>query len=189
MLKQQPDLQVLLTDYYPNHAGFARLQSRFPGKVSSHPASVDARRVPAELRGFRSMFTGFHHFQPAEARAILADAVTQGQAIGIFEATRRDMPSLLAMLLSPLIVLLSSPFIKPFQLSRLFWTDLLPALPLLVAWDGMVSCLRTYTPQELRAMVTTIPGHEQYNWLIGEERVVRQAAPVTYLIGWPRRHV
>ncbi len=46
-------------------------------------------KVPRELKGFRTMFTSFHHFPPEEARAILQNAVDAGEGIGIFEITRR----------------------------------------------------------------------------------------------------
>jgi hypothetical protein len=57
-----------------------------------------------------------------------------------------------AIFLMPLVVLLVTPMIRPFRWSRLFWTYLVPAVPFLVLFDGVVSCLRTYTPDELREL-------------------------------------
>src|ERR1044072_4630980 len=61
---------------------------------------VDARAVPPEPDGFRTIFTPFHHFRPAEARAILADAVARKQGIGVFEIARRA-PREIAISASP----------------------------------------------------------------------------------------
>src|SRR5439155_21664731 len=122
--------------------------------------AVDATSGPPALSGFRTLFSSFHHFRPEEARRILADAVRQRQGIGVFEATQRSAPAMLAMLLTPLFVLLATPFIRPFRLSRLFWTYLLPVVPIVALFDGVVSCLRTYTPTELRALVAEVPGGE-----------------------------
>jgi len=88
------------------------------------------------------------------------------------------------MLFAPLFVLLAAPFIRPFRWSRLAWTYLL-VLPVVALIDGVVSCLRTYTPSELRAMTAQLhaPG---YAWEVGEERARLLPVPVTYLIGVPR---
>ncbi|MEZ4557181.1 MAG: hypothetical protein R2854_12160 [Caldilineaceae bacterium] len=36
--------------------------------------------VPPELTGFRTLFTAFHHFTPADAMLILHDAVARRRA-------------------------------------------------------------------------------------------------------------
>ena len=41
---------------------------------------------------------------------------------------------------------------------------LLPAIPLLFAWDGTVSALRAYTPEELLAVAASVPDGERYEW-------------------------
>jgi hypothetical protein len=177
---------VLLTDRFPNRPALARVQATSGGAVTFAKGPVDATEVPAELDDFRTLFSSFHHFRPEEARRILADAVRQRQGIAVFEATQRSVPALLGMLLTPLVVLLVTPFIRPFRLSRLFWTYLPPIVPLVVLFDGVVSCLRTYTPAELRALVADAPGSEAYVWEIGEERGTRGTLPVTYLVGYPK---
>src|ERR1700728_2794063 len=54
-------LHVLMTDKFPNVAAFetARARSEFP--MNFHTQSVDARDVPDELDGFRTLFSAFHH--------------------------------------------------------------------------------------------------------------------------------
>jgi hypothetical protein len=95
------------------------------------------------------MFSAFHHFRIEEARAVLADAVRKRQGIAVFEGTHRSARAMLLMLLVPLMVLLITPFIRPFRWSRLFWTYLIPVVPLVSLFDGLVSCLRTYSVEEL----------------------------------------
>ena len=113
-------------------------------------------------------------------RTILRDAADRGVGFAAFEATRRNAPAILVTLLSPLAVLLATPLIRPFRLSRLLLTYLVPLIPLVVLWDGIVSCLRTYTPAELRALA---PALDDYQWTAGE--VGKGPVPVTYLIGVP----
>lgn len=169
---------ILLTDFYP-YAG----QAEPPVGARFHPTSVDARAVPADLTGLRTLFAGFHHFRPADAQAILADAVANRRGIALFEATQRSPLGLLAIMLSPLLVLLVTPRIRPFRLHRIIFTYLLPIVPLGVLFDGIVSCLRTYTPAELRAMATAAGPH--YRWEIGELRTPGNPLPISYAVGLP----
>jgi hypothetical protein len=133
--------------------------------------------MPAELRGFRTMFTAFHHSTPEAARAILADAVRNRQGIGIFETTERSARCLAATLFAPLILLAATPFIRPFRWSRLLWTYLVPLVPVLVLWDGLVSCLRSYTPDEMRALAAGLA--DDYDWEAGQ-LTGPAPIPVTY---------
>jgi hypothetical protein len=186
LLAHDPALELRLTDKFPNQGAFAALQRKFPDQVEGVPVPVDATAVPPDLAGFRTLFTAFHHFPPELAREILADAVRQRQGIGIFETTQRRLSVLLRILLSgPILSVLSAPFAPPFRWSRLFWAYVLPGLPVVVGWDGFVSCLRTYTPAELRALIASVPGAETYAWQVGEEPNPLPLIPVTYLVGIP----
>jgi hypothetical protein len=167
---------VVLTDKYPNRLA----QS---GLLPFHPVPVDATAVPSDLKGFRTLFTSFHHFRPADARAILADAVRQGQGIGVFEISRRAPREIAVIALTWLAVLAFVPFIRPFRWSRLAWTYLPPVLPLVGLFDGIVSCLRTYSPPELRELLR---GLDTYDWQIGETHSRWSPLVVTYLVGVPK---
>lgn len=172
---------VLLTDLYPN-----RQTAQVGSLVTVVSTPVDALQVPASLTGCRTLFTAFHHFRPEAAQSILQRAIEQRQGIAIFEQTRRHPLALLVMLFLPLIAWLATPLIRPFRWSRLFWTYVIPAIPAIICVDGVVSCLRTYSPAELRAFVAALDGQATYVWDIG--RVPSPLSPlgVTYLIGYPR---
>ncbi|HEY6222286.1 MAG TPA: hypothetical protein VIW26_00760 [Gemmatimonadales bacterium] len=178
-----PDLQVRVTDWFPNQTALARLRAASAGAIAGHPDPVSATAVPARLAGFRTLFTALHHFPPRQAHAILADAVRAGQGIAAFEVTSRSPLALLGMLFLPLLVLLFTPFIRPFRWSRLFWTYCLPVVPLAVWFDGTVSCLRTYTPEELRDLVEDL--QDGYEWEIGTVRSAPLPSRVTYIVGLP----
>jgi hypothetical protein len=113
--------------------------------------------------------------------------VSKRQGIAIAESTQRHPLLLAYMLFTPLLVVLTSPFQKPFRWSRIFWTYVVPVVPLAVAFDGFVSCLRTYTPEELMEMVSDVTGNEDYEWQAGVERIGALPIGVTYLIGTPRQ--
>lgn len=177
-------IQILLTDLYPNLAAFQTAQIRYPEHVSFIPNSVDATQVPENLKGFRTLFSSFHHLNPEQAQAVLQNAVDAKTGIAIFESTQRHPLLLLYMLITPLLVWLNTPFMRPFRWSRLFWTYVVPIIPFIVMFDGIVSCLRTYTPEELQSMVAALdaPGYE---WDIGLQRIAGLPVGVTYLIGYP----
>jgi hypothetical protein len=132
------------------------------------------------------MFTSFHHFSPQEARAILQNAADAGEGIGVFEITRRAPLTIGLMFAWALMPFVCAPWIRPFRWSRLLWTYLIPVIPLVFLFDGVVSCLRTYRPQELREIVDKLTAGE-YQWEIGEHSSGK--APITYLIGYPQTRV
>ncbi len=176
---------VTLTDKYPNVPAFERV-SREVSAIDFYTEPVDATRVPAELDGFRTLFSSFHHFPPELARAILQDAVDQGTPIGIFELVNRDLSAFFEVSLGCLLsMLVTTPFLKPHRLSRFVFTYLIPAIPFFTVWDGVASNLRAYDPEELQSLVDSLDGAERYEWNIGR-RKGPVTAKVTHLIGVPR---
>jgi hypothetical protein len=185
-LRQNPQtpIGVLLTDKYPNLTAFQNVTESSANRISFHPGSIDAMNVPPSLKGFRTMFTSFHHFAPNEARAILQNAVDARQGVAIFEITKRSIPMVALMFPWIFLLFLCTPFIRPFRWSRLFWTFLIPVIPFVLLLDGIVSCLRTYRPEELRALIEQLSA-TGYHWDIGELPAIRKTMPISYLIGIP----
>jgi hypothetical protein len=175
------NLQVWLTDKYPNLEAFQSVSASSDHHITFYPEPVDAMKVPGALKGLRTMFTSFHHFSPEDARAILQNAVDAGESIGIFEATKRAPSTVGLIFVGILLMFLHTPRIRPFRWSRLLWTYLIPVIPLVLLFDGVVSCLRTYRPQELREMVEKLTSC-QYQWEIGE--LTTGKMPITYLVGY-----
>ena len=173
--------QIWLTDKYPNLRALENAGAASES-ITYYPSSVDAMNVPSELKGFRTMFTSFHHFSPEDARAILQNAVDAREGIGIFEITRRAPLTIGLMFPWALMPLVCTPWIRPFRWSRLLWTYLIPIIPLVFLFDGVVSCLRTYRPHELREIVDKLTAGE-YQWEIDEHSSGK--VPITYLIGCP----
>ena len=177
-------LPITLTDKFPNRVAFEYAKRRSGGEVGYIEGPVDATAVPPDLLGFRTLFSGLHHFRPEAARRILQDAVDQRRSIGVFEMTQRTLVYLLGSLLLPSVLFLSTPFIRPFRWSRLFWTYVIPVVPAFLTWDAFVSCLRTYSPKELRELVDGL-NCEGYAWDIGVE--TDRLVSIYYLIGYPNR--
>jgi hypothetical protein len=177
-------LPIFLTDLYPNQQALAAAQALAPDQIRIVRESVDATRVPPELTGLRTLFTAFHHFEPATAQAILQDAVDAGEPIAIFEQTRRSVFAQLFMFILAPLAFLAVPLIRPFTWSRIFWTYFIPAIPAVLLFDGIISCWRTYTTAELKEMAAALRGRP-YVWEIGRTRSLLSPLGIGYLIGYP----
>lgn len=175
---------VVLTDLYPSPSRLAHARSVLPEWVELEPRPVDAQRVPGDLEGFRLVCNGFHHLKPAQARACLLDAVRQRRGVAVVELAHRSPLSMLQIVFGTGTQLVVTPFIKPFRWSRLLFTYVLPIVPLCTLWDGIVSCLRVYDPEELQSLVSGLPEND-YSWECGRLRIPRMPAQLTYLIGSP----
>jgi hypothetical protein len=177
------DIRVCLTDKFPNLPALERAQAASPRHISFRKDPIDAMAVPAELQGFRTLFTSFPHFPADQARAILRDAAENRVGIGVFEVTHRSLKAVLIFFcLTPLGFMLLMPFVRPFRWSHLLWTYLIPIVPLVGWHDGVVSCLRTYSPQELEKLTAGLGGRN-YSWEIGKEQGPRSPLPITFVIG------
>ena len=179
--KEQKELSVVLSDINP-HQSWHSTETDCP--IQYHPDPVNAMSVPSDLGDARTLFEAFHHFKPKAATAILTDAVKSKKPIAVFEFQRRQ---LFDSLMPPMpYVLLVSSFLSwlhtPFRWPKLLAT-LVPIIPFVLTFDGIVSTLRTYTSEELAQMARTA-GTDGYHWEIRQSKD-RGFGRMTCLIGWP----
>jgi len=173
---------VTLTDLYlPSHPHAQ------PG-ILYWPQPVDARSVPPTLSGMRTMFAAFHHFRPADARNILQSAVNAGEPIAIFEATSRHPATVLSSVFIPLLTLVLTPAVRPVSWRQLLLTYVIPILPLLIFWDGLVSHLRTYTRAEMEELARQCTG-QPYHWTTGALPATGVPGGLPFLTGTPPRTI
>jgi hypothetical protein len=178
--KEISDLKIVLTDFYPNIPAF-KLTKQKADNFEFIEEPVDARKVPTDLKGLRTQFLSLHHFKPNDAKQILQNAIDTDNTIAIFEAQERSLPSIIAMIFSPLSVFLTTPFIRPFKIGRIIFTYLIPIVPLFVLWDGVISSLRTYSVKEMHELVKNLKETEKYDWEIN--KVKSGPSVVLYLLG------
>lgn len=183
-------VRLVLTDRFPSDAGRARASARKDAGVTYHPDPVDALAVPDELDGVRTMWGALHHFPPGAVESLIASIVRARKPLAFFDVAAspalRKMPVALAPLamafnMAALLVasFLMVPFVRPFRASRWVLTYLVPLVPILVAWDGTVSAMRAYSPDELLAIARSVPRGDSYEWDAGV------AGSALYLTGRP----
>ncbi len=177
-------LDLVLTDLYPSEIGKTRAAAQGDPHIRYESRSVDATRIPDDLEGVRTMVAVFHHLPPELARRVLENAARARAPIAIFEPTVRHPATVLTSPFILLAVFLMTLRIRPLSFAQIFFTYVIPLLPLLIWWDGVVSHLRTYDQNELRKLTEGIdaPG---YRWEIGGIRVKGMPVPLPYLVGRP----
>jgi len=183
-LTYNPDIHITLSDLYPNLFIYRHLQSKTNGGISFIRIPVDATGVPSEAKGFRTLFSGFHHFDREKAKEVLKNAVDARQGIGIFDGGNKSLLMILLIIIfHPLLLVLFTPFFKPFRISGLLFTYLIPIIPFCTVWDGIISIFRLYKPNEMLRMANEIES-AHYTWTSGKVRN-KFGMSIAYLIGYP----
>ncbi len=181
------DVDFILTDLYPNIGAFRRISLENP-RISYVSEPVDATNC--RIEGFRTMFACFHHFPPGLVKKMIWDAIEKNQGIAVFECTKNSpITCLLYLVALPVLTLVCTPFLKvPFSIGRFFWTYIIPVVPFVITFDGLVSNLRTYSLDELRSLVEEIDTEKRFRWRIREKPFVSflPYVTVTSLVGTPK---
>ncbi|MEO6902396.1 MAG: class I SAM-dependent methyltransferase [Bacteroidia bacterium] len=177
-------ISVILTDKFPNYEAYSVIKERAAGQIDFINYSVDAANVPKHLKGFRVMFSAIHHFQPEQVKNILQNAIDNNAPIGIFDGYEKNVLAFLSVIIfHPIAFLLFTPFFKPFSFSRLFFTYIIPLIPIYTVWDGCVSILRMYKSEELLRIANKTNANH-YVWKAGKMKN-NYGIHSTYLIGYP----
>lgn len=180
-----------LSDRYPNESAMERVRALADPAVRYVDEPVDALVARADLRGVRTMFGALHHFQPDQVRSLVAAAVESRAPLAFFDVAASPAWRRIPIVLAPIGMALNMtmlfalsfvlvPFARPFRWSRILATYVVPLVPALVAWDGTVSALRAYAPDELLEIARSVPGADRYHW------AADRAGPALYLTGVPR---
>lgn len=183
--------EFLFSDRFPSEAGQARVQALGEATTRYSSEPVDAMSGGGDQPGLRTMSGALHHFTPEALRQIFAGIVQQRAPLAFFDIAPspalRRMPIVflpLAIALNGLMLIVASllvtPLLRPFRLSRVLLTYVVPVIPILIAWDGTVSALRAYSPDEILALARSVPGADAYDWDAGT------AGLALYVTGVPR---
>ncbi|WP_430401578.1 hypothetical protein [Fluviicola sp.] len=179
-------ISITLTDKFPNINAYDFLRKKTNDGINYISASTDATNVPKDLNGFRTMFSAVHHFQPEQIKSVLKNAIENRAAIGFFDGGEKSIFAILGLIIiHPIAFFIFTPFFKPFKISRLFFTYIIPLIPIYTVWDGVVSILRMYNPTELRQLAESLGTENNYIWTSGKTKN-RFGIRATYLIGYPK---
>ena len=184
-LNTQTPVDLLLSDLAPPE------DLLLSPPTSYYPQALDVRELTQHLSTNEllqdriwSCFNALHHqTQPTLTEIFHAAAQHSCGFIGV-EVTQRSLWLMLRMFPLTLLVWLTVPFIKPFRFSRVFWSYLLPLGIFVFFWDGVVSHLRSYRPEELLALAKGGDAEGRFEWSSG--LCGTWWAPLVYVVGRPR---
>lgn len=135
-------VRFLLTDRFPSPAPTGS------DYVLWHGASVDAMDPDPPGTGPLTLFNAFHHFTPEQQEQLVRLHGPRG--LLVHEVLQPNAFVFLKILFTTTVgQLLLAPFVRPFRWERLFFTYVLPINLITIPWDGMVSVLRSDTPERL----------------------------------------
>lgn len=146
--------RIIASDLYPVPEQW-QLNSDILGRDSFGyvPAPVNALSVSPNLPRYWSIFSALHHFTPNDVRAILNNLVQHGNGLCIAEYYDRSLYAVLMTLLATPINLLVPFLSRRPSLSKFIVTTLIPIVPIMSLVDGISSVFRTYSVEELQAMM------------------------------------
>lgn len=146
---------ICLSDLHPSQKHFSELVQKFGTEQLAYQ-SIPVSACAPNGRGYalRSICATLHHFRPELVSQILHVALSESRSLLIVEPLQRNLRHLLLVLLSGPFAYMAAPFTaRHWDWRKFLFTTILPIIPLLVMWDGLVSVLRTYTFEEISALV------------------------------------
>lgn len=146
--------QIILSDLFPNVEHYRMLQNRYGKEAIEYLSEpVSATNVPNKDLKLRLICSSFHHFSSNEARQIIRDTIENGSGIMILEPFQRNFRHLLMTTMTgPFMGMLAPFFSEKFKLKTFLVCTLIPIIPLMLYFDGIVSVLRTHTFEEIMEM-------------------------------------
>ncbi|KAK4502087.1 hypothetical protein PRZ48_007898 [Zasmidium cellare] len=159
-------VQFKLTDLWPDLKAWKEVASQHKN-ISFVEFPVDATkaiRLSGDNKECRMYNLCFHHFDDPAAEKVLLSAVESSDAFFIFEMTHRTAPSLLNTFIinwQPFFTTIYDWWWSPLHLIFVY---LIPLIPILTAWDGLVSCIRGRTADETWDLLTKSSGLSVEEW-------------------------
>lgn len=183
-------IDLLLTDKYPNHKFIDLINGRSIPNVRYSKKPVDARDISQMPAGLKTMIASFHHMKPKVAKQILQSAEESKEPILIYEIAENNVPVILWVLLLPislmiliLMVIFMTPFVKPLRLSQIVFTYIIPIIPIVYAWDGQASIMRTYTKNDVLSLINESED-SSYQWEVASAKKKNGKQAGYYIFGW-----
>jgi len=157
------NVRLTFSDLFPNIPAFTSLKEQWAKVAENNKSSsfvVDFCPTPldatqCQLKGIRTLYGSFHHFERPLASAILTNASSSQCSIFVCEPLTRTLHSFLVTIFGVPLLSFLAPFIDGrFSFPRLLFTYIIPILPLMLSFDGFVSTFRAYTPMEFMSFIS-----------------------------------
>ncbi|MFZ1702813.1 MAG: hypothetical protein WAT79_00625 [Saprospiraceae bacterium] len=191
-LNDKKDIQpvkLVLSDLNPDPTLVAKINAQQISNVTYLKQSIDATKLDETGPGLKTMIASFHHLSPTKAKNVLMSAQESKASILIYEVAKNNIPLLIWMLFLPIslfILFLMSwvmtLFIRPLTFNQLLFTYLIPVIPIIYAWDGQASLMRTYTFEDVKSLLSE---SDDYHWEIDNAKNAKGRNTGYYILGLP----
>ena len=188
---ENPNAQITLTDLYPSTSSIETL-NKIDG-MTYLDKSVDATNFTSAPKGLKTMINCFHHMRPEQARAIVQSAYENKEPFLIYELGDNKIPNIawwlmlpISLLIMIIMVLFMAPFVRPLTFKQLFFTYLIPIIPIFYAWDGQASMPRIYTLDDMDVLLDGLSS-EEYTWTKEVAKNEKGKNAGIFIIGLPKK--
>ena len=184
-------IRLLLTDAFPDKRTTRHIRDLNHPLVRYSSTPLHAEDIDQAPGGIKTMVASFHHLRTHQARAVLSAAENSQQPLLIYELAPNRLPVILWWLFLPvsmsILVIMSwcmTPFVRPFSFSQLFFTYIIPVIPLIYAWDGRASLMRTYTFKDIEELLQG-RASDNYAWTMQRAKSATNRLAGYYIFGCP----
>lgn len=151
-------VSLQFSDLYPDLPFYQALEQKFPDVVHADRRSVDfLSPIDYAPGSLLVLSAAFHHVRPVDRMLVLRNLSVH--RVAVFEPLRRNLASTCLSLFG-FLPALTSPWrylnTRPGNMRRIFWCWLVPVAPLIIVWDGLVSCQRCWTAGEWEKNLSAI---------------------------------
>mgnify|MGYP003664451736 CR=1 FL=1 len=185
------EVDLTMSDQYPDRKVIASFNMMADNCIRYAEKPLDATNLRNAPDGLKTMVNCFHHMPPKQAISILKSAESNNQPLLIYEIAENNIPLLIWWLLLPLslvilmiMVLFMTPFVKPLTWKQLFFTYVIPIIPICYAWDGQASLPRMYTLKDMDILLEGL-GSKRYRWEKGIVKKSNNKKLGTFVLGVP----
>jgi hypothetical protein len=153
---------IILSDLNPDFLAFQKIQNKHPNNIKYINMPVDATETEKLKSELISLCSSFHHLPPDLAKKVLSNAYKNSKGIFIREVLSRNPLNALSSLFN-LLPLMLAPFLSGrISFFKILISTIIPIIPLMIIFDGVVSVLRTYSNDEI---IQLMPNEMQKNWV------------------------
>ncbi len=145
---------IIATDLQPDITSLEILKQRHPKNFDYIKTSVTVFDPPSSENCSYCIFTAFHHFNEDDAVKIIQNMLIKSNSFTIFELTSRHNIISYFWLIPGFFSFIATPFFaKKWRWQKALFS-IIPIIPFMVAFDGLISNLRTYTKQDLERLAS-----------------------------------
>lgn len=184
-------ISLLLTDKFPNPTTVRQINNSQIPHVRYSSEVLDVMELEKAPKGLKTMICSFHHMGPRVAKHILNTAEKNKEPILIYELAENNIPFFLWCLLLPLSLLIliimslvMTLFVKNLSITQIVFTYFIPVIPIVYAWDGQASLMRTYTFEDIKSLLGERM-NKGYHWEIASAKKSNGKKAGYYVLGYP----